>query len=53
MAGVKHKRGESCIRVKTAIGAEAVKVAERYRAVKGLSERYGQRTGGLMRKEKE
>ena len=36
MVGVKHKRGQSCIRVKTAIGAEAVQIAEGYRAVKGL-----------------
>ena len=32
MVEVEQKRGQSCIRVKTAIGAEGVKVAEGYRA---------------------
>ena len=36
MVRVKHKRGQSCIRGKTAIGARAVQIAEGYRGVKGL-----------------
>ena len=38
------QRGRSCIRVKTAIRAEAAKVAEGYRAVNGLSKQCRQRS---------